>query len=184
MRNLIGILVAIGLAAAGVGVVRPHTIRLIDEAWEPVVEGRLELPLTERAPVELSQLGDYLVFLEGPASDPLWSTAGGLWIQLLDRQSGRPLDASRHGADFSYELDGRRAQALSRVAVSRTGTHELSLGSAGSTEFHTRGFQLTLSPASLVVEQSRRATSWLVAGIAAGIVMGIFALSMLSTRES
>ncbi len=184
MRNIIGILVAIVLVVVGLGVVRPHTARLIDESWEPVVQGRLELPLADRASVEVSRPGDYVVFIEGPAGDPLWSTVADTWIQLLDWQTGRPLNATRQGVDYSYEVDGRRAQSLSRVGVLRAGIHELSLGRMDSTDFQSRGFQVALSPATLVIEQSRRATSLLVGGIVVGILMAVVALSMLTKRQS
>jgi hypothetical protein len=184
MRNPVGLLTAIALVVVGVGVVRPHTIRLIHESWEPVVKEQLEVPLNEQASVEVSQLGDYVVFLEGPAGDPLWITAAETWVQMLDWRTHQPLGATRHGVDFSYELDGRRAQSISRVTVLQAGFYEPSLSNTDSIDLHARGFKLTMSPAKLVVEQSRRAGSLKVGGIAVGIVMGIIALSMLARRQS
>jgi hypothetical protein len=182
MRNPIGILVAIALVVVGVGVVRPHTIRLIDESWQPVAQERIEVPLTEGASVELNQLGTYILFLEGPAADPLWSAAGDTWVQLLDWQTRLPLDARRHGVDVSYELDGRRALGLSQFTVSRSGVYDLTFGRTNIADLDSRGFKVALSPAEQVTEQSRKATTFLVGGIAAGVLMGIIALSMLAKK--
>ena len=182
MRNPLGILVAIALVFVGVGVVRPHTVRLIDESWETVVRERLEASLADRASIEVERLGDYVVFLEGPASDSLWATAGDTWVQLLDWQTRLPLQATKHGVDYSYELDGRRAVGLSQVTVSRSGIYEISFGRIDPSDLHARGFKLALSPRQQVIEQSRRATSMLVGGIAVGIVMCIIALTMLARK--
>jgi hypothetical protein len=182
MRNPIGILVAIALVFLGVGVVKPHTTRLIDEAWQPVAETRLEVPMTEGASVELNELGSYIIFLEGPAADPLWATAGDTWIQLLDYQTRLPLGATRHGVDVSYELDGRRAVGISQVTVSRSGVYDLSFGRTNAADLDSRGFKVALSPAEQVTGQSRRATAFLVGGITVAVLMAIVALSMLAKQ--
>jgi len=184
MRNLVGILIVIVLVVVGVGVVRPHTVRLMHEAWEPVMTEQIEVPLDKQASVELNQTGDYVVFLEGPAGDALWDTAAGEWLQLVDWQTHHPLRTTRQGVDYSFELDGKRSQSLSRVTVAQAGTYEASLGDTALSDLHARGFQLTVSPAKLVVEHSRQATTWMIGGIAVGILMGIFGLGVLTSRQA
>jgi hypothetical protein len=180
MRNLSGILVAIVLVLVGIGVVRPQTKRLIGEAWAPVLAERIEFSLSGDEPVELPQTGDYVIFIEGPAEHPLWESAEGQWLQLVDWQSGRPLAGGKHGADFAYEHDGKRVQSLSRITVPRTGKYEVNVGRNATIELKAAGFQAVLSPAKLVTDQSRMATTWFVAGCAAGLFLGVIALAMLT----
>ena len=179
MRKLIGILIAIALVLVGVGVVRPHTLRLMHESWEPVVQQRVQVSLGGQDWFELTQLGDYVVFLEGPPKDPLWESGNLPWVQILNGQTHQPVPGNREGVDFAYEFDGKRARSIARVSISQAGDYEASFGSAEVVGLRDRGFVLTLCPAKLVVEQSRKSTTWMIGGIALGIVMGIFGLSSL-----
>jgi hypothetical protein len=183
MRNLTGILIAVVLVVLGLGVVRPRTARYIDEAWEPVVQARIEAPLTGGNLIELSTPGEYLIFIDGPADNPLWDSATEQWIQLLDAGHGRPMPGGAHGADFSYEHDGRRAVSLARVSA-LPGDYELEVREGASAELHAAGFRVLVSPADLVTKQSRQATIGLAVGCAAGVLMGIIALSMLLRRPA
>jgi len=182
MRNVLHILFAIILVAAGIGIVRPHTMRLVRESWEAVARDQRKTLLISHELVELDQPGDYVVFLEGPSGDSLWDQSDETWIQLFDCQTQRPLPMTSQGLDYAYDLDERHAQALAKVSVPGAGTYELDLGSMDSDDFVSREYRIALSPVKVVDRQSWRARLWLAAGIATGTLMGIVAIAMLAKR--
>ena len=59
--------------------------------------------------------------------------------------------------------------------------YEADFSGSDPLELHTRGFALALSPATLVVEQSRRATTWWIAKIAGFVLLALVGLVMLSS---
>jgi hypothetical protein len=180
MRRLLGILFAIGLVFAGVGVVRPQVISRSKAAWEPVVKSFLVMPFEEGAPVELNSPAEYLVFLDGPVGDPAWASTAGIALQLIERQSGQPLTSARQNLHYAFDHGGRHYQAIERVPVKNPGTYKLSLGGAARSDLDKHDFQVVVSPVKLVDAQAWKSKLWLAGGIAAGIVMGIVALSLLS----
>jgi len=184
MRNLFGILVTLILAFVGVGIVRPQTLQKIDEAWEPVAHDRIEVKLEDGASIELNDLGDYVLWMEGPASDAQWDSAAQTYVQLIDSSTRLPIASSRVGIDFEYERGDRRAVALSRVSVLRSGFYDLSFGRVDPDALGARGFKLALNSAQQVTDQSRQATWCMIGGIAVGVVMGIVALWMLSRKPA
>jgi hypothetical protein len=181
MRRLLGILFAIGLVFAGVGFVRPQVIERSKAAWEPVVRSLQVMPFEEGESVELGTPGEYIVFLEGPVGDPGWASAAGIGVQLIERQSRQPLTSARQNLKYAFDHGGRHYQAIERVPVKNPGTYDLSLGGAARSGLDKNGFEVAVSPVKLVDSQAWKSKLWLAGGIAAGIVMGIVALSLLST---
>ena len=184
MRQILSILSALALVFAGVGVVRPQTIRLVESSWDPVVKEQLRIRLVAREPIALHSAGDYIVFLEGPAGDPLWKQSGDLWVELIDDLTRKPIPATRQGVDYAFDRDGRHSKALTKVVVKTAGVFELGLGRTDPRELVSHGFNVAVSPAKVVDEQSWEARLWLIGGIAVGVVMGIVALSILTKRHA
>lgn len=179
MRRLLGLLFAIGLVLAGLGVVRPQVIKRSKAAWDPVVRSLLVMPFEEDAEIEISAPGEYIVFLEGPVGDPAWAGAAGMGVQLFERQSHQPLTSSRQNLDYSFDHGGRHHQAIERVPVKNPGTYTLSLGGMTRGDYKKQGFKVVVSPVKLVDSQTWKSRLWLGGGVAAGVLMGIVALSFL-----
>jgi len=180
MRRLLSILFALALVFAGLGVVRPQVIQRSRAAWAPVGQSPLVLAFEEGTTIEITQTGEYVAFVEGPAGDTGWSSLSELAFQLTERQTRRPLPPSRRELAFSYDLDGRHAQAVDALAIANTGTYELGLGRAAHRGLDARGFEIFLCPLKVVDAQAWKSRLWLIGGIAAGVLMGLVALSMLS----
>ncbi len=183
MRSILHIFFAILLVAAAVGVVRPHSVRLAGEAWEPVVRGQ-RVPATSGETVELKQSGSYIVFLDGPSNDAMGDRQDLAWVELVDRQSNQPLPATSQGVDYSYEFEGRSGRALARVTTRSAGVMELNVSRSDSDDLAARGFQVVVSASSVVGSQSGKATAWIVGGIAVCVIMGIFALCLVTSRSN
>lgn len=181
MRRLLGFLFAIGLVFAGLGVVRPQAISHSKAAWEPVVQSLGVMPFEEGATVELSATGEYIVFLEGPAGNPGWTSAAGIGVQLIEQVSKQPLTSARQNLSYAFDHAGRHHQAIERVPVKSTGKYDLSLGGAARSDLGKQGFRIVVAPVKLVDAANWRSRLWLAGGIAAGVIMGIVALSLISS---
>jgi len=171
------ILAAAAVIILGVAFVRPYTAERSAEAWQPVF-GSLEFvePRTGQQ-VDLAGAGDYLIFLEGPAADPLWHSSNleGVWVELIDLQSGQPLRANPE-VDFTFEAGESRVQALSRVRISRADWYRLEVS---GNSVRDRGFRVAVHPREPVEQQADLASNWRLGQWGALALVGAFAMFLL-----
>jgi len=175
----LSILVSLILIGAGVGFVRPYFERRIDESWASVCGTMQRVPPKSGEWVDLEE-GDHLVFLDGPAGDELWNAPKyeGAMVDVLDH-GGRPLK-QRTDVDYTYDVNGRRGEALVRVKVRYPDSYSLRVTGP---ELAERDFVVALHELDPVQEQRRNAAKWRFGlwGALGGI--GLCVLVLLGHRE-
>lgn len=171
------ILAAVALVVLGVAVVRPYTDERSAEAWQPVVGSLQRVAPKTGKRVDLAAPGDYLVFLEGPASDPLWESSNleGVWVELVDDQSGQPLRANPE-VDYEFATAETRVHALSRVRITRADTYRLEVS---GNDVDARGFTVAVHPREPVEEQAGLASNWRLGQWGALAFIGASAMFLL-----
>jgi hypothetical protein len=177
-------LVAIALLFVGIGVVRPHSARLADEAWDAVLENSQDLPMVPDERIELTESGEYVVFVDGPSGHPLWEQAENVYPDLYDLRGNRPIPATTDGIDtYTYERTGRRGDALIKARVQTPGTFKLHLGNTAWKELTAAGFSLAVCRAKLVNEQSLKSRGLRYAGFGLVGVLGLIAFAMFTNKR-
>ena len=181
MQSILYVIAALALIAAGFAFVPDYTEQRAEAAWGPVVQQIELVDPIEGSYIELDARGDYIVFLEGPVQDPIWKSANleGTWVDVLETQSSKTL-RSRTDVEYAFESNGRRAQALAEVFVSRPDQYSLHISGP---DLEARGFKLALHPTDPVDDSNAAAAVWRFAKWAAAAFIAICSLSFLAKAK-
>ena len=179
----VNVIVSLALVGAAVGVVKPQSERLAETAWNPVVQSLQAVQLRDQEEFDLTQTGEYVVFVEGPAAHPLAENASGSYVDLFDTRTGLPIPASEKNLDhYGFERDGKRAHPIAQVRVQTAGRFRLHFGARDVTDLHGAGFTLAIGRAQLVDRQSLKSRGFRYGGLGLAGLLVLIGLGTLFSK--
>lgn len=178
--RLVNVVVSLVLVGAGVGVVKPQSERLADEAWNPVATSLQSVDLVQGEQFDLATSGEYVVFAVGPANHTLWERASCLYLDVLDTRNSRPIPASVKDLEpYEYEREGTRTDAILELRVQTPGRFSLHFGPNDVVDLHRAGFSLSIGRAKLIGDQSLKARGFRYGGLGLAGLLVLIGVSTL-----
>lgn len=181
--RLVNTVIALALLFVGIGVVRPKAEELSQAAWDPVAASSQKVRIAEHEEFDLTESGEYVLFVDGPADSFRWDEARRTYVDVFDVRTNRPIPASADDAEYAYERNGRRSEGLMLVRVQTPGTYRLHLGPTDPRNTVEAGFNLSIARAKLVDDQSLKSKGMRYGGFGVIGLLGIIALSMLNKKS-
>lgn len=180
--RLVNTLIALALLFVGIGVVRPQAEKLSQEAWDPVAASSQKVRIAEYEEFDLTESGEYVVFVDGPADSFRWDEAKRTYVDVFDIRTNRPIPSAANETEYVYERNERRSEGLLQVRVQTPGTFRLHLGPTDPRNMVEAGFNLSIARAKLVDDQSLKSKGLRYGGFGLIGLLGLIAFSMLTKK--